>query len=836
MKHRKRKDVTRRADIALQEKGSRIDGNVATTGDGSIAWYVLPSQPWSFTGAADREALVNAAASTWSRLAGHRIHLRGTQRPYPAPAWARALYASSPDALPGYSDYLADTQEHLRARHTSVQEWYLGVDVVDEQLGERITQRFRRANRVAAVDRQRTRVGEITEAVGGAGVGGQPVTGEQLAWLVNRSVGLGLPPQMRDGHGIDDWDADDAFMFTEQVIVEAHPLGRSVRIRDVGTGQERFVVILTMGPMKSPVSIPETARMPWLAHAVTRLSFPVEVSVRAEILSGQDAAAEVEAKLRAIRDQQEHYREHNLDEPNQLERQAQIAKQIEDDMENGSATVATRVHAHVRFAVWGNTEQEALARARELKTSYAARNMEVITPRAQYALYREFCPSEPEAQTGYLRRLPVLHWAAATPAVSTDIGDNRGPLLGRAGGVTRRGVFLDTHHAMEHLDASGLTVLIGQLGSGKSMTLGVITHDAVMRGIHSTVLDPSGPLSALCDMPALRDYARHIPLTSAAAGTLNPYRVVAEADRNRFADLADFDLAKKAAEAQRKGLVLDVLRMLLPPALDVLPDTERMLLDVVEDNGGGPGGSLWGIVEKLEARESTKQLGRFYRNVSYQPLASLMFAPGEPHYRTDRFDDLLTVLTMPGLVLPNRAIPRTDWTNEERMAVPLLHVAAVYTTRSIYSRPRDERKYVAMDEIRQLADWSAGRSLFVRLATDSRKWNTCVVASSQNPDHILGMGDVGNLVGSVMVGRVNDHKTAGDALDLLGVPRGVGFEQVLMTLSAPVGDAPPPYRDFVMRDARGRVETVTIDLAHRPELLRALNTRATGISIEKVHA
>jgi type IV secretory pathway VirB4 component len=50
----------------------------------------------------------------------------------------------------------------------------------------------------------------------------------------------------------------------------------------------------------------------------------------------------------------------------------------------------------------------------------------------------------------------------------------------------------DTHFATEVRETSGLVPIVGALGSGKSVLAGLITYEAVRRGITSVMLDPSG--------------------------------------------------------------------------------------------------------------------------------------------------------------------------------------------------------------------------------------------------------------------------------------------------------------------------------------------------------
>jgi hypothetical protein len=145
-----------------------------------------------------------------------------------------------------------------------------------------------------------------------------------------------------------------------------------------------------------------------------------------------------------------------------------------------------------------------------------------------------------------------------------------------------------------------------------------------------------------------------------------------------------------------------------------------------------------------------------------------------------------------------------------------------------------DRKLVALDETHFLGEWSAGRALFTRLGRDSRKWNTCVLAASQNPADVLGM-DVANFMSAAFVGRIEDEDAATDGLRMLRVPTGVGYERALATLSSQRGtDGQPGFREFVMRDVDGHVDKIRVDLTANPGLLEALNTTAGSVPAVEV--
>jgi hypothetical protein len=166
------------------------------------------------------------------------------------------------------------------------------------------------------------------------------------------------------------------------------------------------------------------------------------------------------------------------------------------------------------------------------------------------------------------------------------------------------------------------------------------------------------------------------------------------------------------------------------------------------------------------------------------------------------------------------------WTLPERLAIPALHLANYKATARIYGRPMREPKLAAFDEIGQMLNWPSGRALFHRLSRDSRKWNTAVIASSQNPSDILAL-DVENLMGPAMVGRIESDKVAGEALRLLRIPTGVGYEQVIAGLSPQTESDQRRPREFLYRDTDGNVEKIRIDADHIQHVIDACDPKVS---------
>ena len=184
---------------------------------------------------------------------------------------------------------------------------------------------------------------------------------------------------------------------------------------------------------------------------------------------------------------------------------------------------------------------------------------------------------------------------------------------------------------------------------------------------------------------------------------------------------------------------------------------------------------------------------------------------------------------MQGMTLPRPGSPRDEWTDGESLAVELLNLASWLTQRTIYDANRNLRKGVALDETHFLSQVPTGKVLIDRLARDSRKFNVRALFASQLAGDLLRVSGFASLVNAVFVGRTDDEEAQAEALRLLRVPTGVGYEQMLGTLSPrPRHDDRPDDtpRQFVFADGHGGVEKIRIDLEapHLDHVREALDT------------
>ncbi|HEX5542454.1 MAG TPA: ATP-binding protein, partial [Micromonospora sp.] len=825
-------------DPAVELAITEIAGHLTFTPNTVTAWYWLPEVRWAFRPDAEREALLSAISEQYAGLAGFRLHLRRTTRPFPADEWARTVDAHTPSPLspvpgaPDWSDHLVAAQRHLLSVNHAEGQTYLGVTFARRSLGDSLTERVRRAfgRGVAETERRRLAraVEQFDEVLGAFGMRGRRVSAQELEWLIVRSVALCMaPPGALSPVAGEGWDRGDLLALTEQIERYRTPYGSTVKLVNRMTGEERHVAVLAIGRME-PLEIPERHE-PWL-HFHERLPWPMELSSRVDILGPGDSFRNLEHRLRMIRSQQLDYAEHGIDAPPELERLAKRALVIGDEMTTGLPVESARAHGWHRVAVGGRTRDECLERARRLIQLYSRElRISLQHPKNQDWLAREFIPGEPIANTGYLRRMPVRLLAAALPQAASTVGDRRGDLIGRTAGTCRRPVFLDLHFPMEVRERSGLAVFVAEPGGGKSTLLGALGYLAARRGVQVTLLDPSGPLARLCAMPELRPHARVLNLTGSEQGTLAPYSLIPTPLRSEFPEGAsgdrEFQIAVSNARAERRMLVQDIGMMLVPPQVAREASTATLLRHAVRQVPAEETSTLDDVVACLaELDDDGKELANLLLDTAEMPLALLFF--GRPPEGLLGADAALTVITMAGLRLPDLKIEREYWSAEEALALPMLHTAHRLAVRRCYGGPMSARKLVGLDEAHFMEGWRSGRSFLVRLARDSRKWNLAALVASQNPQDILGL-DVQNLVSTVFVGRIaEDVEVASEALRLLRVPVNDGYEATLASLSNvdSSSSARLGFREFVMRDVDGRVQKVRVDVSYVEGLLDHLDT------------
>lgn len=804
----------------------RITGHCTVTADRVTAWYLLDPQGWSFRPDGVREHLITQGADVWAQLVRRNVHIRVTTRPYPVEDWAQEHASNAPSPLPGFPAFLRRDGFHLEGRNMADKETYFGVEVPARKGLMRLL-----GGIVGNLsDREVARLGgpirETDELMLSQGIEARPVTPRQLEWLMHRSTSLGLPaPLTLSNTAGGEWDREDLAEFTDSVRWFAEPYGRSIRVSGESAGQvvERHVVVMSVGRM-GDMEIPSGS--PWM-QIPDALGFPVEISGRVLVEDEEKVGKAMRGAIQKIRHQTDHYEvDHDEPAPATLARQRDRALTVEDDLSRGLSGLATRTKGYYRLAVSGETQEEALDYASQVRTLFKP-GISIVRPADQFAVGREFIPGEPLGSRAYARRMPVTTLAAAVPAATAKIGDRKGSHIGETSGVSKRVVTWCAWDETERAEGSGLGVIAAGLGGGKTTAAGNIIYRSLMQGVPWDVMDPAGRFQKLCLLPELEDYSEAVDLLEGERGSLNTYTVIAEPVRAHYGSEAAWRVAVEQAQATRRMLTTTVMRGMLPASMRDHMLTEVALMRSVGAAHATVTGSPQTVLEQLAALQGDPELVRhanylhvFYSEAARTPHGRLIFPPAR--IASQGRKTLLTVYSLRGLALPDDKSQGGD-SLDERLSLCVLHLAAWLTQRGMYAGDIHARKGIFLDEASVLGTIAAGRQFIDRASRDSRKHNTRVLIASQKPSDLISLG-LDGLISAAFIGRLTGDQDQRDALKLLpGVHDDAGYAEIFGTLSMPTRKGKRGPREFVFSDG-ANIERIRMDMSAHPHLLEALDT------------
>lgn len=828
-----------------------VVGNVTATSREVVVWFVQEPQSLSFRPDPEVEELMASAAAQVAELTGKRVFWRVTTRPYAVRQYAEATHADALAAgnpLPGWEDMLDREQRHMLGASLAEKWCYFGVRVATSRRYPKDARR-----EVAAL---REVIADVTDRVSGHGLEAKPATPVDMEWLLRRSVGLGLPAPEVDRTLISDYDGDDLPELTEHARWSCEPFSKVLQVTGLApNGREvtRYVAVLTLGRMET-MNVPQDPGGGWMQRT-DRLPFPVEWMCTVDVQADEKVVGKLRHQMDVIRDQWAHYVEdHQIDPPESLKRQRAQALASEDEVSQGLGGLATRTEGWYRLAVWGDSEAEALQNVRAVTKLYG-RQVAWWHSWDQYRLGREFIPGEPLANSAARRRMNVAALAAALPAATAEVGDRFGAVLGWTSGTSKRAAVWHPWIDMEKFDRSGLLLVAGELGSGKTVASASLVYRTVMAGARWVVFDPSGRLGSLCTLPEVKHCSRYIDLLKGRDGELNPYRVVAEPIRSHFdidehgrqvsveeADLRYREALSEAA-AQRSSLCKDILSNVLPKQTRSTQQATSVMTRAVARVPGRPTASPLDVLEQLqliadgviegdltpEYRIVARDIHTELTEISKTPKGRLIF-PAATVESAAAEEPLLTVYSLHGLTLPDASQMQAaaDESPDTRMSLVLFNLAAWLTQRSIYLGDPNERKGLFIDEGHLLNAIPGGKSLVRKSSVDSRKHNARVILSSQNVTH-YDQGEIGNLVGAALIGRTEDREAGLAALKVLKVKPDPSYLVILGRLSQRSrrgSETEKKYREFIFSDGRGAAERIVFDMYAHPHVMAALNTTA----------
>ncbi|MBG0815058.1 ATP-binding protein [Planomonospora sp. ID82291] len=786
-----------------------FDDRILLTDSAAWAYFRLPTVSYEFITSEEREALATniTIALAAIRMPDAEVHLRVAHRTYPAAEWALALNTTS-DEGPGWRDYLEELYRHVWAKDFWTKEVYLGVRLGPRgaQLGDGVFSQlfgfYQRGEKALGLEDDHVPKAEVAKWTGHAERLGRALAASalyarhaastEIAWLFQHAAtgSLGDPPPSASPKRR--WGRGEIESLVEGQIHN----GRSL-LRVEQPHGESYVAHLSFARFPDLMAFPDGE--PWM-HFADQLPFPVEISSRMRLISPVKASKDVARKLAHARDMDIHIREAGAEAPLALAEQIDAARMLEHGITKERLPFVYGWH---RLIVSAPTEEICVQRVEAVVEHYRDMGIDIVNSTGdQFSLFCEALPGERVRVNAYAQRQPLRTIAGGMATATVDLGDRvdetnagwMGPYIGETLGRARSIVHFDPLVAAARNRPTAIAIT-GEPGGGKTTLALLMIYQMALRGVTVAVIDPKGDADSLVRLLQERGRkARIIPLGSAAPGLLDPFS---------FGD----DLAAK------KTMATETLRLLLPRMSE---ERESAMIQAVAAVSNGPDPSLGKVVDFLERAgdAASKNLGAVLRSMSEMHLARLCFDPsGGDQIDTEGWT---TVFTLGGLILPDAATGRDDYSYEQRLSVALLYLVAQFARGLMNGLDRRAPKAIFLDEAWAITSTPEGAKLVPEVSRMGRSRNTALVLVSQNAGDLLNE-QVTNCLSSVFAFRSTERIEVENVMALLGVDPSEEHKAVLRSLG---------NGECVFRDLDGRAGRIGVDLVSG-ELLRRLDTNPT---------
>jgi hypothetical protein len=528
---------------------------------------------------------------------------------------------------------------------------------------------------------------------------------------------------------------------------------------------------------------------PWLHHADS-LPFPVEVSSRMNLIPPAKASKDVSRRLAHARDMDAHIREAGAEAPIALAEQIAAARMLEHGITKDRLPFVYGWH---RLLVTAPTRELCVRRVEAVTEHYRDIGIDLVNSTGdQFSLLSESLPGEKVRLSSYVQRQPLYTIAGGMPTATVELGDRIaegvgwiGPYIGETLGRARSVVHFDPMLAAARNRPTAVAIT-GEPGGGKTTLAMLLIYQLALRGATIAVIDPKGDAEPLAEfLSRTGRKARVLPLSSAAAGLLDPFS---------FGD----DLAEK------RTMATETLRLLLPRMSE---ERESAMIQAVGAVAAGPRPSLGKVVQLLEDSDDPawKNLGAVMRSVSEMRLARLCFSPSGGQQIDAQ--GWTTVFTLGGLTLPDTTTGREDYSYEQRLSVALLYLVSQFARRLMNTIDRTAPKAIFLDEAWAITSTPEGAKLVPEVSRMGRSRNTALVLISQNAGDLLSE-QVTNCISSVFAFRSSERAEVANVLSLLGVEPSEEHKANLRAL----GNGECIFRDLDDRAGRIGVDLVSEEL------------------------
>lgn len=809
-------DIPTRPYVLFDDVTRHYDDDVLVTKTEAWTAVEIPLRPYAFRSWEDRYSLGLASTLSLAALKEGDIRIKVVRRAFDPSAWKyatdqRVQQVGSPSPFwPDHLDRAAARAAQVQGTTKSVILLRcLGVRGWAAQLSDGLHRGPARGISASELEHWREQAEHFRSTLRRGALEGKPVDADQMRYLRRHALSRGLVAPADTVTGRRSWGSTE--VRDEFSDVEVTPLTHGVRV----DSPQGTVYTATLVASAFPVEVEFPGTPPWLAH-LDRIGDWVEADLVVSLKPPTKAKQDVAKRLRLAQDQE---RDAGADLPLEVQQVQAMAREHEYSITDRRMPTA---YGWGRIRVDASSERELADRVAYVVSTYAEAgspriDLTLPTGMAQVDLLTEGIPGWPVRHRSWQQRWLLETVACALPQAGSNLGHPAGFYAGYTTGQYLQAVTLDLHRAITRRSASdvegpGGFVMLGNQRAGKSGAFGQVIDYATTVGHPSVVIDFSGPLGRMKDLPRLGDRIQVLDLLKTGGGVLDTMSSAI------IPGNAQTDVRVRQA---RMHLTRDTLTLIAWHYLRDHSDAMLALMDVIGQVATERDPRLIKVLERLAGMKSNKAAQGLAAHLNFElgtDDADALLGYGEAVQYED--DPVTRIIVAPGIVLPQPGQAKADWMPAEALGAALFGVTAHLAHRLLWELPPALLKFLLVDEAHIAMGTEAGRGVITSSLRDGPKHGVAVGLATHNT---IDLGDerVVNAIANKFAFRSTADEELGRVTRILGIEDTDANRRELRTLRN--GECIAVLDD----DTRDRFQWDRPD----PALAALLNTTPSGVAV-----
>lgn len=595
------------SSLAVNEaQGYRLPisyGNDSFLLSDKAAWtgFHIPSKSWGFLDTDAQKGYFKSSNQVLTGVfpaeKGNQGHILVTNQVYSPDDWEQALVNThKATATRSFAPFISATRKAIAAREFFERETYMFVRLGDRGNYSGARGMLRKGMEWmmlgsgledtqpddAEIRDWSDQADDVSDALSSSWLGALPINRRRVEWLVRHLDSPGLPTPAT----IESADAEPWGIGWWRTVLSAYT--RQVDLGRVGRNRYRAV------EFDSPVGEGKTyaaflplsyipARVPywqsWLHHS-SGLDFPVDASVRFEIIDPDRAARMIQRPINAAEAQSEEDQDAGVRQDETTQIQQESLREVKTNVKLGRKPIA---RWQAVFCVYDTDKAELRSKITRLIKHYKENiHFELVNPPhdQRELFYQSFPGGEIEVED-WIHKTDTEYLASSQPWLTSTVGDRDGTGLYQGytvigdGRSTRRGspVFYDLLNVVDEEGRAPTEAVAAESGYGKTVSRGLKSaYEDFHRGITQFVWDPKG------DFLSLVKYAKWMRLDPEKIKLINLHDPKTSVSLDPFG-IAEVDFSDSTAPLDdRESSASDVLFTLLRQELSTKAEIGGLLL------------------------------------------------------------------------------------------------------------------------------------------------------------------------------------------------------------------------------------------------------------------